>query len=140
MIRKGLARAALVACLGTAASAATAADPVEQNNSSAVWFENWIGLRNATLNVVTPTGEIRRIFAASGTPVFELDRSGDPDGVYRYELSAATEEKVMIVNPQNNGRGENASDTAAESFYLSGQFVVSRGIITRPDDVTEDEG
>lgn len=120
------------------ASAAHAADPVEQHNSSAFWFVNWIGLSNATLNVVAPNGEISRVFVATGTPVYELDRGKAMDGVYTYELSAATETRVKIINPQNNGRGENASDTVAESFYLTGQFVVARGVITTPDTMTED--
>ncbi|SNS79259.1 hypothetical protein [Antarctobacter heliothermus] len=116
-----------------------AADPVAQHNSTAFWFVNWFGLTNAELDVVAPSGEMTTVFAASGTPVFELDRAKATDGVYNYELTAATEERVKIVNPQNNGRGDAASDTAAKSFYLTGQFVVSRGVITTPDEMTEEE-
>lgn len=104
-----------------------------------MWFINWIGLSNASLDVVSPTGEMTTVFAASGTPVYELDRAKTVDGVYRFELSAATEKQVKIANPQNNGRGDNASDTAAESFYMTGQFIVSRGVITAPDDVVEED-
>jgi hypothetical protein len=130
-------------CLGIAAAVfiagtAQAADPVEQHNSTALWFVNWIGLNNATLNVTSPNGEMSTIFMPSGTPVYELDRGAAMDGVYRYELTAATETIVTIVNPQNNGRGDDASDTIPESFYLTGQFVVSRGVITTPDTMTED--
>lgn len=121
-------------------STAQAADPISQHNSNAFWFVNWFGLTNATLNVVAPNGEMATVFAASGTPVFELDRGKAMDGVYQYELTAATEEKLRIVNPQNNGRGDNASDTAAKPFYLTGQFVVSRGVITTPDEMTEEDG
>lgn len=120
------------------AGAVRAADPVEQHNSNAIWFMNWIGLSNATLKVVAPNGEMTSVFAASGTPVFELDRARAMDGVYRYELSAATETRVAIVNPIDNGRGEGAPDTVAEPFYMTGQFVVARGVITKPDEMTED--
>ncbi|MBV7394479.1 hypothetical protein [Mameliella sediminis] len=126
-------------CLGLTGMA-QAADPVAQHNSTAFWFVNWFGLNNATLDVVSPDGEITTVFAASGTPVYELDRAKAMDGVYRYELSAATENKVKIANPQNNGRGDLASDMAPEAFYLSGQFVVSRGVITTPDDISEEDG
>lgn len=119
---------------------ALASDPVEQHNSSAFWFVNWIGLTNATLDVVSPDGEIQTVFAASGTPVFELDRANAVDGVYRYELSAATEKKVKVVNRQKDGRGDKSSDQVAESFYLSGQFIVSRGVIIIPEDVVEQDG
>lgn len=120
------------------AGSVQAADPVEQHNSTALWFINWIGLSNATMTVVAPNGEMTRVFAASGTPVFELDRAKAMDGVYYYELSAATETQVKIVNPIDNGRGEAARDTMAEPFYLNGQFVVARGVITTPETVTED--
>lgn len=122
------------------AGPALAADPVEQHNSSAFWFVNWIGLTNATLKVVSPDGEMQTIFAASGTPVFELDRAKAIDGVYRYELSAATEKKVKIVNRQNDGRGDQSSDQVAEPYYMAGQFVVSRGVIVIPEDLVEQDG
>ena len=119
---------------------ALASDPVEQHNSSAFWFVNWIGLTNATLDVVSPNGAIQTAFAAPGTPVFELDRANAVDGVYRYELSAATEKKIKVVNRQKDGRGDQSSDQVAESFYLSGQFIVSRGVIIIPEDVVEQDG
>ncbi|WP_323769588.1 hypothetical protein [Antarctobacter sp.] len=128
-----------IATFTFAGGMAHAADPVAQHNSTAFWFVNWFGLTNAKLDVVAPSGEMTTVFAASGTPVFELDRGKATDGVYSFELTAATEEKVKIINPQNNGRGDKASDTAAKSFYLTGQFVVSRGVITTPDEMTEEE-
>lgn len=119
------------------AGAAWAANPVQQHNSNAVWFENWTGLRNATLTVSMPDGQIATIHAASGTPVFQLTGSEIPDGIYRYELTAATDEQVKIVNPQNNGRGDAASDSLAKPFYLNGHFTVSRGVIITPETVSE---
>ena len=121
------------------AGAGFAADPVQQHNSTALWFENWIGLRNAVMIVRAPGGEITRIEAPTGTPVYELDPSAAPDGVYRYELSAATEQTRVIVNRQNNGRGEAASETAAVPFHSTGQFFVQRGVIVTPPDVTEQD-
>lgn len=125
----------------TVGSPAFAADPVEQHNSNALWFENWIGLSNATLKVATPNGELTEIFVASGTPVFELTGRDVLDGVYRYELTAATEEKVKIVNQVDNGRGDAASDSHAKPFYLNGVFVVSRGaIIQQTEEKEENDG
>jgi len=120
-------------------TAAMAVEPVEQHNSNAFWFVNWIGLSNATLTVAEPNGHIVKIYAEDGTPVFQL--KGDiQDGVYRYELSAATEERVKIVNPINTGRGDNQSDTRAVPYYTTGHFVVDRGVIITPEDVKEEEG
>ncbi|MBY5935564.1 hypothetical protein KUV51_21325 [Tateyamaria omphalii] len=117
---------------------ADAPQPVQQNNSSAVWFENWQGLSNATMTISTPTGEVIQIFAATGTPVYELRGTEIVDGVYRYELTAATDERRKIVNQIDNGRGDAARDTAAVPFATGGAFVVSRGVIVQPEDIKEE--
>jgi len=119
------------------AAAALMVDPVQQYNSNAVWFENWTGLSNATLIVAAPNGKVTEVFAASGTPVFELSRDQIQDGTYRYELKAATDEQIEIVNPINNGRGEPAT-SRAKGFYMNGSFVVSRGVIITPEEIRED--
>ena len=133
-----LAGAVLFCALWAPATQAETPHPVQQNNSNALWFENWTGLSNATLSVSTPEGELISLFAASGTPVFELKNREMVDGIYRYELSAATEEEVKIVNKINDGRGENSRDSAAKPYYLAGAFVVSRGVIIQPEEVKEE--
>jgi hypothetical protein len=118
-------------------TAAIAAEPVQQHNSNAVWFENWIGLSNASLTVAAPNGKITQIFAKTGTPVFEL--SGEvQDGIYRYELTAATEEKVEIVNAIDSGREGEQPAEMAKPFYTTGHFVVSRGVIITPEEIEEE--
>lgn len=125
--------------LGATAGGATAAtiDPVQQHNSNALWFENWSGLSQATLVVSEPDGKVIQIFAEAGTPVFELARGAVLDGIYRYELKAATEERVKIANPINNGRAETAT-SRQKGFYMSGSFQVSRGVIVIPEDIREE--
>ncbi len=117
---------------------ASMAAPIKQHNSNAVWFDNWTGLSNATLVVVAPDGTITTVQTASGTPVFQLTGSAVLDGVYRFELRAATDEQVKIINPTNNGRGEAQLDSRAKPFLLNGNFVVSRGVIITPEEVSED--
>lgn len=114
--------------------------PVQQNNSNAVWFENWQGLSNATWTIAMPDGEIIQIFTKQGTPVFQLEGSEVLDGIYRYELTAATEEKVKIKNQVNNGRGDAARDFAFKPFAMSGAFHVQRGVIVVPEMIKEEEG
>lgn len=120
------------------ATSAFAADPTQQHNSNAVWFESWSDLSNAMLKVVAPNGAMTEVFTATGTPVFQLQPRDALDGVYRYELSAATSEQITIVNAVDNGRGENASDTQAKPYHMSGSFVVSRGVIIQPEKIVED--
>ncbi|MEP3944611.1 hypothetical protein [Ascidiaceihabitans sp.] len=127
--------------LGMAASVAIAKEtpkPVQQHNSNAVWFENWTGLSNTSMIIQAPDGAVTTIFAKSGTPVFQLNGDQIQDGIYRYELSAATENTVKIVNKQNNGRGDASKDSLAEAYRLNGHFTVYRGVIVTPKDVKEE--
>ncbi|MDF1802106.1 hypothetical protein [Thalassovita sp.] len=113
-------------------------EPVQQHNSNAVWFENWIGLTNASMKVVDPTGKIEEVFAASGTPVYRLSTENVADGIYYYELSAATAETKKIVNPIDNGRGDAQRDETNVPFNMSGKFVVLRNVIITPKEVKEE--
>ena len=99
LLNKRLIFAALLPVSLGLASVAMAANPVKQHNSNAVWFENWTGLSNATLVVSAPDGTVTTVAAPSGTPVFQLSGSEVADGIYRFELTAASEERVKIVNP-----------------------------------------
>lgn len=127
-----------VTLCGLQAAAQDAPAPVQQHNSNAVWFENWIGLSNAALVVLAPDGTVSTVTAPSGTPVFQLSGGAIVDGIYRYELSAATEKSVRIVNPIDNGRGDGQKDSQAEPYFTSGHFTVSRGVIITPDEIEEE--
>lgn len=124
--------------LATFAMAQDTPKPVQQHNSNAVWFENWVGLSNTTMTVADPIGKITAIHAESGTPVFQLQSGDVVDGIYRYEIKAATKEEQKIVNQIDNGRGKDQKDSTAKPYFLSGYFTVSRGVIVTPDDVKEE--
>lgn len=135
--RVGLGTIFMVAISGTWA----AAEPVQQQNSNAVWFVDWSDLRNATMVVVAPDGQITDVTAASGTPVFQLGGADVRDGIYRFELRAQTSTEIPIVTQDaNNGRETSPSDKAFEMFHTSGFFIVERGIILAPTDVVEEDG
>lgn len=125
--------------LSMAATAVLAAppQPVEQHNYNTLWFENWVDLGNVRMTVSDPEGRIEEVFTRKGTPVYKLP--GKPvDGVYRYELSAATEERKKIVNKLDNGRGDAAREDVAVPFYLQGFFTVEGGVIIKPKDIREE--
>lgn len=137
--------AALAAGL-TLATQVLAADPVQQNNTNMLWFENWTGLSNAMLRVADPDGYITTVTAGEGTPVYQLDPENTLDGVYRYELRAATDEKVRNRDYDPDRADQAINANAAEEyinvpFYRTGSFVVERGVILRPEEMeTEKEG
>ncbi|GGA29479.1 hypothetical protein [Neptunicoccus cionae] len=121
------------------ATTAFANEPQERTDTTALWFESWGSLSNATLVVSGPDGFITNIVAEKGTPRFYLrDAAPVTDGVYRYELTAATTEKIKLRNQLNNGRGENQKDEIAKPFQMGGSFVVSRGVITKQEDIVEE--
>jgi len=117
---------------------AQAPDPVQRNNSRAVWFENWIGLENANMRVASPDGDIRDVFAATGTPVYELTGAAT-DGVYRYELRAQTDEMVKNRNYSANSLEGQDEEFVPKAFYRSGVFVVRGGVILRPEEMEKEE-
>ena len=116
-----------------------AAEPVERTNTTALWFESWGRLSNATLKVGSPDGSQVDVFAASGTPTFHLrDITPISDGVYRYELTAATDEMIPIKNQLDSGRGKAQKKEIAKSFQMGGFFIVTRGVITKKEDLVEE--
>ncbi len=118
---------------------AVASEPVERTNSSALWFENWGDLSNASLAVVSPEGDRVDVQNDRGTPVFRLrDLASVVDGVYSYELRAASSEKIKIRNPVDNGRGKAAKTEMAKPYQMNGFFIVKRGVITRKDNQVEE--
>ncbi|MCF3596262.1 hypothetical protein LZG00_19940 [Rhodobacteraceae bacterium LMO-12] len=131
---------AVAACALATTAMADTPQPMQQNNSNAVWFENWTGLSNAIWTIAQPDGQIITIRAKTGTPVFQLAGGNVIDGIYRYELTAATEEEVEIKSQFDSGR-EAARTTSFKPLQLSGRFHVQRGAIMIPEIMREnDEG
>ncbi|MGJ8616296.1 MAG: hypothetical protein ACSHWS_05610 [Sulfitobacter sp.] len=117
------------------------AEPTQQQNSNAVWFENWTDLSNATMAVIAPDGQRADIMAPNGTPVFRLVGHEALDGIYRFKLRAQTREEIPLVSQDsNNGRETSPTDTGFEIFETTGFFVVEDGIILHPDDLAKEDG
>lgn len=128
----------LACCLGMTmqmaipAGQANAAEPVPVYGSHDIWFEGDYGLTLATMTVSGPKDYFVSIFVKEGLPRFNLPEYGvKANGVYRFEISAASEEAVKVSTELDNGRGKNQSDKAAKPFYLSGVFEVRRGAIVQ---------
>lgn len=129
----------LIASATLMCSQVYANEPVERTNATAIWFENWGDLSNASLTISSPDGTIQTINSDRGTPVFNLrDLEKVEDGVYNYELSAATSEKVEIKNALDNGRGAAAKKETFVPFQTNGFFIVSRGVIAKQGQIKEE--
>jgi hypothetical protein len=122
-----------------AGTMAFASEPEQRTNTNSLWFESWGTLSNATLTIAGPEGVQTSVYNKSGSPTFYLrDISPVADGVYSYELTAATDEKVKIKSELNNGRGDAAQKEMAKPFHMTGSFIVSRGVIALKEELVEE--
>ena len=104
-----------------------------------VWFENWGTLSNATLKVISPDGTVSTFMSERGTPRVSLrDLKSVEDGVYKYDLSAATDEVIKVDTELNNGRGKAQRDTMFKPFSMGGIFFVTRGAISQKELLLEE--
>lgn len=111
----------------------------ERLSPGALSFVGGASYTNARLQIYGPDDFESEETSSRGLPVFRVRGGTVKDGVYRYTLSAATDEQVPIKKKVNNGRGENARDFTFKPFYKQGVFRVSRGLIEPLDDTPEDE-
>lgn len=110
----------------------------ERLSDTSVRFSSKILMNNATLSIVGPGNFQASRFLKVGTPSVELLDFGEPtDGLYHYELTAASGEAITIKDKMNNGRGENNSHTARRGITQSGYFRVIDGKIKHFNDQPE---
>jgi hypothetical protein len=87
---------------------------------------------NFTFTVTGPAGFSTQEFSKSSAPSLDIRKFTDlPDGVYIYQLSAATDEKIRTYTPpDNNGRDGTPAGTVLKGAALSGSFLLTKGVIT----------
>jgi hypothetical protein len=89
---------------------------------------------NYTLTVTGPNGFHASASSKSEVPTIDLRRIGAfDDGLYRYHLTASTDEKVPIRSTLDDGRGGKRPDSTVKSVSTSGVFHVKGGSITKFD-------
>jgi hypothetical protein len=89
---------------------------------------------NFTLSVSGPNGFHASASAQREVPTIDLRRFGAfDDGMYNYQLSASTDEKVPVRTGLDNGRDGRSADSAVRSVAASGVFHVKGGTIQKFD-------
>lgn len=126
---------AIFAVLALTASISAAAEPVQKQNTNTLWFENWTGLSRATLTVMAPNGEVKTEYFETGAPVFRLSGWVREDGVYRYELTAATDERVKTATGDDRGTGDGWT---LKRYVRNGAFRMVNGAIVPLEDESFD--
>lgn len=124
------------ATVASAQSPAVAPAPTLTGNTNSIWFDNWTGLSDATLKVAAPDGTITTETAASRSPVFRLKGTRIPEGIYRFELRAATQERIKVRRNDQPTPGAGQDDERPEEIpkmiTVTGAFKVTRGAILLP--------
>jgi hypothetical protein len=88
---------------------------------------------NYTLTVTGPNGFHASASSKTSAPSIDLRRSGaSDDGVYNYQLTASTDEKVPARSALDNGRG-GPTGSMLKSVSASGQVTVKGGTIVKFD-------
>jgi hypothetical protein len=114
---------------------------VEAFSGNTVMFDLTGAYHNVTVTVVGPWNYHAEAFAKKGVPPIELERYGKVlDGLYHYELTAASSGKLVEVRPGlNNGRGQAPRTRQYQAAELTGSFRVEDGKILPRDDTPEEE-
>jgi hypothetical protein len=126
----------LVACLAAGFPGACLADDLKAEQrfgETQVSFDLKGTYSNLTLTVTGPNGLHAVASSKSGSPTIDLKRlSAIDDGIYKYNLTASTGDKVPERSGLDNGRGTRA-DAMLKSVSASGLFQVKGGMIVKFD-------
>ncbi|MCG6904420.1 MAG: hypothetical protein LJE68_17250 [Rhodobacter sp.] len=116
-------------------STASAAEVEARLQAGSLSFSGGTGFTNAQLLITGPDDFEAEETASRGLPVFRVQGGRMKDGFYQYTLSAATDEKVTIKRPVNNGRGATERDYLLKPFNMTGIFEISRGTIVPQEEM-----
>ena len=89
---------------------------------------------NLVLTILGPNGLHARAGARDASPTIDLRRIGKfDDGIYKFNLTASTGEKVPDRSGLDDGRPGGPADSVLRSVSTSGQFIVKDGTIVKFD-------
>lgn len=103
------------------------------------------GYFNATLSVSGPDGRVISASAKQGSPAIDISgKNAMGDGVYTYQITAASPQKKMIKADDANGREMSAAQvnmrgemSVSVGAAMSGSFLVQGGRIVDTSNMKE---
>ena len=127
----------LAACLAAGMSGACWAQDLkatQKHSETVLGFETGRGYSNFTLTVTGPNGFHARAASKDAAPSIDLPRAGaTDDGIYNYQLTASTGEKVPVRTALDNGRSGATSDSMLKEASVSGHVHLKGGTIVKFD-------
>lgn len=148
-IMRHLIRSATVAAVALALTAPSIAQEVLSARSAAsgtkVSFVLPAGYFNATLSVAGPDGRVLSASAKQGSPVIDISGpNAMGDGVYTYQITAASPKKMAVKADGANGRDVSAAQVNMRGEMsvhvgaaVSGTFLVQGGRIVDTSNMRE---
>jgi hypothetical protein len=119
--------------LSTACLAAEDMVAAEQFSGANVGFLLKGSLSNTTLTVSGPDDFHASVFSKTGAAAIDLSTLGPlEDGIYSYQLTAATNQPAKVRTLLNNGRDSKEQITPRMGMAMSGTFMVKDGKIVKP--------
>lgn len=95
-------------------------------------------INNVTLTVIGPDGFYQKRFSKKHIPSMDLSEfKGLKDGIYNYEITAASREMMKNENRLDNGRGGNDRNQVNKSLQQSGHFRLANGKIMAFEQIEE---
>ena len=132
----------LATCAAIGISSACLADDMvaaEQLGGKKSGFLLKGSLSNATLTVSGPDSFHASAFSKSGAVAIDLGESGPlEDGVYNYQITAATADLAKVRTSLDNGRDPAVEKAQHTSMAMSGTFLVKDGAIVAPPPASKD--
>jgi hypothetical protein len=126
----------LAACLAAGLTGACWAQDLKATQKltdTEIGFEPAGTYSNYTLTITGPNGFHASASSKTSAPSIDLRRLGThDDGIYTYQLTASTDEKVPVRTALDNGRGS-PSGSLLKSVATSGHFEVKGGTIVKYD-------
>ncbi len=116
----------------TATSSLAAEIPGAQRtlNGSEVRISLGTGYSGATLRISGPNGFFVQSFSKHGLVSINLIKAGaTANGIYDYEVTAASSETMTIKTPMDNGRGGVDRAVQKVPVSLTGSFYAEGGLI-----------
>jgi hypothetical protein len=132
----------LATCAAIAISSACLADDMvaaEKFSGTNLGFQLQNSLSNATLAVSGPDDFHASASSKTGAIALDLAKLGPvEDGVYHYQITAATPDLAKVRTSLNNGRDRAAEMKQRKSVAMSGTFQVKDGKIVAPVPAAKD--
>lgn len=127
----------LATCLAIGISGACSAQDLKGTprlGDTQIGFDPSGNFGNYTLTVSGPNGFHASASTKTGTPTIDLRRFGvHDDGIYTYQLTASTDEKVPVRGALDNGRAGGPTNSMLKAAATSGNFEVKGGTIVKYD-------